>query len=84
MSHVTKPRLITGRETMKTTITLALKPGDRVALPGGIVRTVESVRPSGHVNFADEPLYIVSYVEDGSAEWSAANIGHAQATWTLA
>lgn len=40
-----------------------LKPGDRVRLPGGAIRTVSHVTDSGYVNRHNRPIRTVHYVE---------------------
>lgn len=62
-----------------------LKAGDRVLLPGGIVRTVDRVVESGWLNAKNEPILSVMYREPGvPGVWSEGNSGCARSLWLLA
>jgi hypothetical protein len=61
-----------------------LEPGMRVVLPGGIVRTVAAVEPSGFVNRADLPIYNVLWLEPGDERWTGSgNSGIAASLWEV-
>jgi hypothetical protein len=63
--------------------TLELAPGDRLRLPGGVVRTVMDVRDSEWVNYRNQPIFYVLYVEGRTEEWSEGNSGIAATQWEL-
>lgn len=64
--------------------TTDLRPGDRVRLSGGIVRTVARIEPAGYVNYRNEELLAVYYREGHTAEWSGGNSAARGSLWVLA
>ena len=61
-----------------------LKEGMRVWLPGGAIRTVSGVEPSGYVNSADESLLTVHYREPADDAWtSTANSSSPGGLWNV-
>jgi metal-responsive CopG/Arc/MetJ family transcriptional regulator len=66
-----------------TKTTSQLERGDRVQLPGGLVRTVDRIVPSGYVNYRNEVISSVMYAEGRTDEWSGGNSGVSGTTWTV-
>ena len=64
--------------------TSELRPGDRVMLPGGLVRTVGEVKVSEYLNYRNEPILYVMYSEGRTAEWSEGNSSIERGLWFLA
>lgn len=68
--------------TKKTT---DLRPGDRVQLHNGLIRTVSHVLPTNYLNRNDEPIFAVYYQEGDTRTreggWSSANTSHASGLW---
>lgn len=69
---------------MTTKTTAQLRQGDRVQLPGGVVRTVASVDRTEYVNHKDAPLFAVMWAEYEHGVWGRGNMAHAEHAWTLA
>lgn len=68
-----------------TKTTAELLPGDRVVLPGGLVRTVDRVVPNGWLNYRNEPIYNVMYREPAiPGVWSDGNSGIGASLWLVA
>lgn len=65
---------------MKTT---ELQAGDRVRLPGGLVRTVSEVQSTNLVGTYGNPLFYVAYAEGRTKEWGPANSAADTTDWTL-
>lgn len=61
-----------------------LKVGDRVRLPGGLVRTVDCVTESEWLNYRNERILYVMYREGRTTEWSEGNSGIASSLWKIA
>lgn len=64
--------------------TLELAAGDRVTLPGGIVRTVSEVGPTNLRNSRNQTIYSVMYAEGCTSKWSGGNSALAETEWVLA
>lgn len=60
-----------------------LMPGDRVRLPGGLVRTVKYVGTSNFVAARNQPILYVIYREGRTPEWSAGNSSIRFNTWEV-
>jgi hypothetical protein len=58
-----------------------LQPGDRVQLPGGLVRTVLTVMPYTAPGW--DHLVSVKYREGRTAEWSAGNSSGRDTLWEV-
>jgi len=65
-------------------LTSELVVGDRVLLPGGLVRTVAEVKTSEYLNYRNEPILYVMYQEGRTPEWSEGNSGIEHSLWLLA
>jgi len=63
--------------------TIDLRPGMRVALPLGHVRTVESVTSAGYVNGSGVTIHNVRYAEGATDGWSGGNSGASDALWDV-
>lgn len=61
----------------------ALKPGDRVRLPGGLIRTVDHVAESEFRNYRNEPIVYVIYAEGRTPEWSHGNSAIWSSEWEV-
>jgi hypothetical protein len=61
-----------------------LEHGTRLLIDGRLVRTVDRVEVGPYLNYRNEPIYNVEYVEGRTDEWSAGNSGIASTTWRLA
>lgn len=65
-------------------MTVALRPGMRVALPyGELVRTVSTVAPAGYVNGRGVTIWNVDYAEGRTSEWSGGNTGASDTLWDV-
>jgi hypothetical protein len=69
--------------TTRQVPTVALRPGMRVDLWLGQIRTVQSVTPTGDVNMRGVTLWSVMYAEGRTADWSAGNSGASDTLWTV-
>ena len=63
--------------------TVALKPGMRIDLWLGQVRTVECVTEAGYVNARGVTIWNVTYAEGSTAEWSGGNSGASDTLWRV-
>jgi hypothetical protein len=61
----------------------ALRTGDRVVLPGGIVRTVAAVGPTAYANIRGELILVVQYREGPTPEWGEGNTALASSEWMV-
>jgi hypothetical protein len=61
-----------------------LKPGDRVRLPGELVRTVKEVKVSEFLNRNNKPILYVMYLEGRTPEWSEGNSAIFSSEWEIA
>lgn len=57
--------------------------GDRVRLPGRLVRTVDHVRPLGYDNYRGDPILGVYYLEGKTPEWSEGNSAIPETLWDV-
>lgn len=64
--------------------TLELQAGDRVLLPGGLVRTVAEVVDAGYLGRRGDSLLAVKYREGSTSEWSGGNLAASDSRWELA
>lgn len=60
-----------------------LLPGDRVKLPGNVVRTVETVKPVGVQSNAREELQVVIYTEGAADGWGYGNTANPSSLWEI-
>lgn len=62
---------------------MELQTGDRVRLPGGVVRTVAEVQRTNLIGAYGAPLYFVAYAEGRTKEWGPANSAVETSEWSL-
>lgn len=62
-------------------LTTELQAGDRVRLPGGLIRTISEIEPTNLVGTYGDPLYFVAYAEGRTKEWGPGNSATAKSDW---